>query len=117
MIQVLTNLLSNAIKFSPKDSTVEISVESQADSGKVRVKVRDEGPGIPAEFKDKLFDRFTQAGSSLTRKEAGTGLGLSISKTIIEKHGGEIGFICEEGKGKVFYFELTLYQQKEEVRA
>ncbi|WP_062264829.1 CHASE domain-containing protein [Endozoicomonas arenosclerae] len=110
VIQVLTNLLSNAIKFSPEGSTVEVSVKSDPESKKVRVSIRDQGPGIPPEFKDKLFDRFTQASSVLTRKESGTGLGLSISKSIIERHGGAIGVSSREGSGATFYFELDSYE-------
>lgn len=114
IVQVLTNLLSNAIKFSPKGGVVQISSVLDDEQKRVRVSVTDQGPGIPYEFTDKLFERFTQAGSTLTRKGSGTGLGLSISKMIIDRHGGEIGVSVDEEQGTTFYFELNLYQQPAE---
>ena len=110
LIQVMTNLLSNAIKFSPDGGVVRVTTELDQTRNLVRVNVIDQGPGIPEDFKDKLFKRFTQADSSLTRKGSGTGLGLSISKNIIEEHGGKIGVESEEGKGAIFYFELTIHE-------
>lgn len=101
IIQVLTNLLSNAAKFSPPESKVCVTV-AHAD-GVVRVSVKDEGPGIPDEFRPRVFQKFAQADK--TRK-TGTGLGLSISKAIIEKLGGHVGFESEPGAGATFWFEL-----------
>ena len=112
LMQVLANLLSNAAKFSPPGGSVEIAVTHK--DGNVRVSVSDSGPGIPDEFHDNIFDKFTQADSSDTRKVGGTGLGLKISKTIIDKHGGGIGFDTSndpnEATGTIFYFELPLLQ-------
>ena len=102
--QVLANLLSNAAKYSPKDGRVEISVTR--DQQNIRVAVADRGPGIPVNFRDKIFERFTQADSTDTRSRAGTGLGLSIAQKIIELHYGEIKFDTELGHGTTFYFEL-----------
>lgn len=104
LMQVLTNLLSNAAKFSPSGSEVVVALSS----GKagVRVTVSDEGPGIPEEFHDTLFDRFTQVESQDSRTRGGSGLGLSIAKGIVEHHGGRIGFETELGKGTRFYFDL-----------
>ena len=104
LTQVLTNLLSNAAKFSPRDSTVHISIAPHADA--IRIAVRDRGPGIPEEFRSHIFQKFAQADSSDARQKGGTGLGLSISKAIIEKHGGQIGFETEKGIGTTFYFDL-----------
>ena len=102
--QVLTNLLSNAAKFTPKDGSIHVSARERGDM--IRVSVRDEGPGISKEFRKKIFGKFAQADSSNTKEQGGTGLGLAISKTIIEQHGGQIGFETADGKGTTFYFDL-----------
>ncbi len=102
--QVLTNLVSNAAKFSPKNGVVEVNVHVIDD--RVRVSVRDHGPGIPEEFRGRIFQRFAQADASSTRQKGGTGLGLSISKAIVEQMHGSIGFDAADGGGTVFFFDL-----------
>ncbi len=102
--RVLDNFLSNAAKFSPPDSRVEVSISRNKQA--VRVAVRDHGQGIPKDFREKIFDKFTQADSSMTRERGGTGLGLNIAKMIIERHGGTIDFETRLNKGTTFYFEL-----------
>ena len=102
--QVLANLLSNAAKFSPPGGVVNIAV--RVDEVRVRVTVTDQGKGIPAEFRERIFQKFSQADSSDSRQLGGTGLGLAISKELIEQMHGTIGFESEEGKGASFYFEL-----------
>ncbi len=104
MVQVLTNLLSNAAKFSPEGGTVVISVLNDAD--KVRVLVRDSGAGISDEFKPRIFSKFSQADSSITRQKGGTGLGLYISKQLIEHMRGTIDFESKPGQGTTFWIEL-----------
>ena len=104
IIQVLTNLISNACKFSPPGSTVDIAL-TRAD-GYLRIAVIDHGPGIPEEFKARIFQRFSQADSTDTKQKGGTGLGLSISKAIVERLGGTIGFESEPDKGTSFFFTL-----------
>ena len=106
LTQVLTNLLSNAAKFSPRDRLVSVSVTRRGDQ--VRVAVSDTGPGIPQEFRHRIFQKFAQADSSDTRQKGGTGLGLSISKVIVERMGGRIGFETAPGAGTTFYFELPV---------
>ncbi len=104
LIQVITNLLSNAVKFSPAQSVVEVMLTRVA--GRLRVAVRDHGPGIPQEFRGRLFQKFSQADSSDTRVKGGTGLGLNISRSIVERFAGSIGFESREGEGTTFFFEL-----------
>jgi two-component system, NarL family, sensor histidine kinase EvgS len=106
LIQVLSNLLSNAAKFSPPQSSVEISVIREQKT--VRVSVKDQGPGIPEDFKDDIFGRFAQADGTNTREKGGTGLGLNISRSIIERHDGTIDFDTIEGVGSTFFFVLPL---------
>ncbi len=106
--QVLTNLLSNAVKFSPPGGVVEVGLTRA--QGRVRVEVRDRGPGIPAEFRDRIFQKFSQADSSSSRQKGGTGLGLNISKAIVERLGGTIGFTTQTGSGTTFFFELPVWQ-------
>ena len=104
LLQVMTNLLSNAAKFSPPGEPVEVTMEDHG--AKVRVGVHDHGPGIPENFRGRIFARFAQADSSMTRQKGGTGLGLAICKRLIELMDGRIGFTDREGGGTVFYFEL-----------
>ncbi|MGC1174605.1 ATP-binding protein [Polaromonas sp.] len=115
LTQVVTNLLSNAMKFSPPDETVEVHV-SRAGLG-VRVEVRDRGPGIPDEFRKRIFQKFSQADSSDTRQAAGTGLGLNISRAIVERLGGHMGFESKAGAGTTFFFELPLSTEHQEPMA
>ncbi|GGF01855.1 hypothetical protein GCM10011611_04200 [Aliidongia dinghuensis] len=104
LLQVLTNLISNAVKFSPAGSTVEIV--PQRSSGMVHLAVVDHGRGIPDAFKPRIFQKFAQADASDSRQKGGTGLGLSIVKSIIERHGGRIGFESEWGAGSTFFVDL-----------
>jgi len=104
-LQVMSNLISNAAKFSPMEGEIIISVETPRENG-IRISVQDFGNGIPDEFKDKIFARFSQADGSATRKTGGTGLGLNISRAIVEKMRGTINFKSQRGEGSIFFFEL-----------
>lgn len=70
----------------------------------------DDGPGIPEEMRDHIFDKFTQVDASDTRSKGGTGLGLNISKSIMKQHGGEISFNSKPGIGSQFFFTLPVMQ-------
>ncbi len=104
--QVLTNLVSNAIKFTGKGEIIVSvrCVERQKDRARFRFAVKDSGIGIPEDVQSVLFDAFTQADTSTTRKFGGTGLGLSISKLLVDMMHGDIGVNSEIGKGSEFWF-------------
>nr|WP_067285866.1 PAS domain S-box protein [Marinobacterium profundum] len=102
--QILANFISNAIKFSPSGGKVELAVREL--DGRVRVDVRDQGHGIPASFRSRIFQKFAQADASDTKSTEGTGLGLSICKELAECMGGCVGFDSVDGVGSCFYVEF-----------
>ena len=108
--QILTNLLANAIKFTDSG---EVSVRAEANrageaSARLRVQVRDTGIGIEREHLARLFEPFTQADTSTTRRFGGTGLGLAISRRLVSLMGGELSGASEPGRGSTFRFEVPL---------
>jgi two-component system sensor histidine kinase/response regulator len=108
--QVVTNLVGNAVKFTPKGHVL-ISAECagpQGDSAEIRVSVADTGIGIAPEKMDLLFEKFSQADTSTTRKYGGTGLGLAISKTLVELMGGSVYVESRPEEGSTFSFALRL---------
>lgn len=107
--QVLTNLVSNALKFTPSGE-VELSVQQDAETHRLRFQVRDTGIGIPADKQQLIFESFSQADTSTTRKYGGTGLGLTISARLVEILGGELSVQSEPGKGSTFSFSLPASQ-------
>ena len=104
--QVMANLLSNAIKYSHLGGVVKVTMEPGETA--LIISVIDEGHGIPAEFRQRIFRKFAQTDSSDPRRRDGTGLGLSITKSIVEKLGGVIDYQSVEGEGSTFFFTLPI---------
>jgi len=108
--QILTNLLANAIKFTDSgDVSLRCSLEGGSTSTQqLRFEVQDSGIGIAPELQHHIFDRFTQADESITRRFGGTGLGLAICKELAEALGGQIGLVSKEGQGSTFWLRIPL---------
>jgi signal transduction histidine kinase len=130
LIQVLDNLLGNAIKFSPPGGVVHIALQSKDSlpsklpfsvppklsrwpnvSGYVMVSIGDKGPGIPANERARIFEKFHQVRGGSKKAGQGAGLGLSISRTIVEAHGGAIWVEDNPGGGSLFCILLPLEKE------
>jgi two-component system phosphate regulon sensor histidine kinase PhoR len=103
--QVLANLVDNAIKYGRTQGTVTVGGR-RADDGKIEIFVQDDGPGIPPESLERVFERFYRVDKARSREQGGTGLGLSIVKHIVQNHGGKVWVKSELGKGAAFFFTL-----------
>lgn len=106
LTQIVVNLISNAVKFSPRGGRVEVRAEPR--DGAVRAAVCDEGPGIPEELRERLFERFARAKGTAA---PGSGLGLSISREIAQRLGGRLGFEARAPRGTTFFFELPILRR------
>ena len=111
--QVLLNLIGNAIKFTDKGGvSVQVVVHKVSDPttglSHLRFEVKDSGIGIPEDVSARLFQKFTQADSSVTWRYGGTGLGLAICKQLVEAMGGQIGVTSQTGTGSTFWFQVSL---------
>ena len=108
--EVIINLLSNAVKFTSSSGSINVDIRklNPEESGitKVRFEIQDSGIGVTSEQKAKIFEAFSQADTSITRKYGGTGLGLTISSRFIELMGGQLDLHSEPGKGTTFYFTI-----------
>jgi signal transduction histidine kinase/CheY-like chemotaxis protein len=120
--QVVNNLASNAVKFTEHGSiTIGLqylgeTVREGERTARLRIRVSDTGIGIPPESLSRIFEEFTQADGSITRRYGGTGLGLAISKKLVEMMGGQIRVQSEPGKGSTFWIDLTLPLAQEAYR-
>jgi PAS domain S-box-containing protein len=108
LIQVTTNLLANACKFSPKNTSVRVSVSRSGNLAQFSVK--DRGPGVPEEFRSRIFSKFSQAEGD-SQAKGGTGLGLVIAREIADLHGGRLWFESKTGEGATFYLDMPLWEQ------
>lgn len=104
--RVLLNLLSNAFKFTPDGGRIRIALEPRRQQAWITV--QDTGPGVPAEMRDKVFERFVQVEDGDYSRHGGTGLGLAIVKEFVELHHGEVRLNAAEGGGALFRLELPL---------
>jgi signal transduction histidine kinase len=104
--QILVNLLTNAHEYSPEGAS--IAVAARAVGAEVEIAVSDNGPGIPPEQLEHIFERFTRGDAGLTQRVGGTGLGLAISKSLVELHGGSIEAQSTVGQGSTFRFRLPI---------
>ena len=103
--QILVNLIDNAVKYTRASGNVW--VEARADGENVRIEVRDDGPGIAAKHRERVFERFYRADPSRSREAGGTGLGLSIVKHLVESMGGEVGVEANPPQGCIFWLRLA----------
>ncbi|EPN3614078.1 response regulator [Cronobacter turicensis] len=110
--QVLTNLLSNALKFTPQGEIL-LAVAPAAQDGEWRFRVRDSGIGIPPEKQQVIFEAFSQADTSTTRRYGGTGLGLTISARLVAMMGGQLTVASEANQGSEFSFTLPLHSAEQ----
>jgi two-component system, OmpR family, phosphate regulon sensor histidine kinase PhoR len=104
--QVFVNLIENAIKYGRNKGNVRI--KGRAVNGHVELCVADDGPGIPAESRERVFERFYRIDKARSRDAGGTGLGLAIVKHIVQSHGGKVWVDSEAGRGSQFYFTLPV---------
>lgn len=104
--QILQNIISNAIKYSPVEGTVTVTAFEK--DKMCHISISDEGPGVPEEYKDAIFDRFKQVQGETHKRANSSGLGLCICKTLVGAHGGQIGVFNNPAAGSTFWFEIPL---------
>ncbi|WP_237210609.1 sensor histidine kinase [Rothia nasimurium] len=108
----LRNLIENAIRYSPENTKVGIGMAVKGDT--VRISVKDQGPGIPEDEQDRIFERFYRVDPARSRQTGGTGLGLSIVKHIVGQHGGEVTLWSQPGSGSTFTIALPIVDEETE---
>ncbi len=112
LTRVVSNLLSNAEKHTEPGGNVWVTAGLGEEAGTLAVSVRDDGEGIPAEYHDTIFEKFSQAGSRRLGRKTDTGLGLAFCKLAVEAHGGTIGLDSQEGQGSTFTLTLPIAGQQ-----
>jgi signal transduction histidine kinase len=104
--QVLVNLLTNAHEYSPERASIRVA--AARNGAELEISVKDDGPGIPPDQLEHIFERFTRGDAGLTQRVGGTGLGLAISKSLVELHGGTLGAESAPGRGSTFRLRLPM---------
>lgn len=112
--QVVTNLIGNAMRFTEEGSPLELNVEEDVDAGEAIIEIVDHGEGIPAQIRDKIFERFWRADNSRTRETGGSGLGLAIVSSILVAHNGSVDVVETPGGGATFRVRLPLLPDEPE---
>ena len=102
--RILVNIVGNAIKFSPENGTISVAVHDEPDAA--LIEVRDQGPGIPDEYRETIFEKYGQVQSHEVGRKYSTGLGLAFCKLAVEAHGGTIGVACEGDSGSTFWLRM-----------
>jgi signal transduction histidine kinase len=108
--QVMENLVSNAIKYTPEGGTIQVAFKSSG-PGSVQLIVTDTGIGIPTQEQEKLFHEFFRASNAKKITSEGTGLGLVLVKQTVERHGGSLDLLSEEGRGTTVTIELPIHRE------
>ena len=117
--QILFNFLSNAIRFSEQEGGIVIAVHRvsrQEDAPGIRISVTDEGPGVPYDMQDAIFEKFRQVDASHTRAHSGTGLGLAICRELASLLGATVSLVSEPGHGATFSVEIPSAWQNEDLQ-
>jgi two-component system, sensor histidine kinase and response regulator len=110
--RVISNILGNAVAFSPEGGEIRIRIEENGAG--TRVLMSDQGPGIPSEYHEKIFEKFGQVEIHEARRRHSAGMGLTFCKLAVEAHGGRIGLESEAGKGSTFWFVLPATRGRRE---
>jgi signal transduction histidine kinase len=110
--RTLANLLTNALKHTPPRTEISIHVRHDEPARSLVVSVKDNGEGVPPDFKDRIFEKYSQAEGRKTNQRVGSGLGLTFCKLAVEAHGGRIGVESAPGQGSEFYFSIPLALEK-----
>ena len=105
------NLIENAVKYNTKQGEVSVTLEVFPERNTARVSVKDTGLGIPEKDKESIFGKFFRGGNVASAETDGSGLGLYIVKSIVERHGGRVGFESRENRGSTFWFTLPLSKE------
>nr|WP_242984764.1 HAMP domain-containing sensor histidine kinase [Clostridium taeniosporum] len=106
--RIILNLVSNALKYTEKNGIIKVTISTDLDNNKVIISVKDNGIGIPKEYKEKIFERFKQVEKSSHKNYEGSGIGLSLVKSIVEMHSGNIWISSQQQKGTEVVFTLPI---------